>query len=153
MPIIPEKDRKTIAETFSKELKEKVTVQLFTQRPLGLYLPGQQECQTCKDTQALLEEVVSLSDKLELQVFDRRDSDEPFRQHGIEVVPTIVLKRSEAEKSGVRFLGLPAGYEFATLIGDIVDVSRGETDLSLETREAIEKVDQPVHIQVYVTPT
>ena len=54
--------------------------------------------------------------------------------------------------ASVRFLGLPGGYEFTTLLADIVDVSRGVTDLAPETLDAVRAIDDPVHIQVFVTP-
>jgi hypothetical protein len=55
--------------------------------------------------------------------------------------------------ANVRFLGLPSGYEFSTLVADVVDVSKGKTDLSDATRAAVRAIDRPVHIQVFVTPT
>lgn len=55
--------------------------------------------------------------------------------------------------ANVRFVGQPSGYEFSTLIADIVDVSKGQTDLSDATREAVRAIDAPVLIQVFVTPT
>ncbi|MGE3272992.1 MAG: thioredoxin family protein [Chloroflexota bacterium] len=54
--------------------------------------------------------------------------------------------------ANIRFLGLPGGYEFSTLIADIVDVSRSRSDLSAATVEAIRAIDEAVHIQVFVTP-
>jgi alkyl hydroperoxide reductase subunit AhpF len=53
----------------------------------------------------------------------------------------------------VRFLGLPGGYEFSTLLADLIDVSKGQSGLSEAGRAAVEAIDQPVHIQVFVTPT
>jgi hypothetical protein len=55
--------------------------------------------------------------------------------------------------ANVRFLGLPGGYEFSTLLADIVDVSRGRTDLSAEALDVVRSIDSAVHIQVFVTPT
>ncbi len=51
------------------------------------------------------------------------------------------------------FFGVPAGYEFSTLLKDIVQISRGETELAPETREMIKKLSTPVDIKVFVTPT
>jgi glutaredoxin-like protein len=56
-------------------------------------------------------------------------------------------------KGKVRYFGIPAGYEFSTLIEDILDVSRGTTNLSDTTREILATIDQDLHIQVFVTPT
>lgn len=54
---------------------------------------------------------------------------------------------------GVKFYGIPSGYEFTTLIQDILEVSKGETGLSEESKKEIAKIDKPLHIQVFVTPT
>ena len=58
-----------------------------------------------------------------------------------------------APGTGVRFIGLPGGYEFSTLLADIIDVSKGRTDLSPAARVAVQAIQTPVHIQVFVTPT
>ena len=38
-------------------------------------------------------------------------------------------------------------------MADVVDVSKGRTDLSAEARAAVRAIDAPVHIQVFVTPS
>jgi alkyl hydroperoxide reductase subunit AhpF len=73
------------------------------------------------------------------------------REAGVEEIPAIILKGHN--KGTLRFIGVPAGYEFATLIEDIIDVSRGTTELSPLSRETLAKLAQPVHIKVFVTPT
>jgi len=55
--------------------------------------------------------------------------------------------------SNIRFLGLPGGYEFTTLLADVIDISTGRTDLSPAVQAAVEAIDTPVHIQVFVTPS
>jgi glutaredoxin-like protein len=54
---------------------------------------------------------------------------------------------------GIRFYGIPSGYEFSSIIEDIVDVSRGDSGLQPATREALAAVSEPVHFQVFITPT
>jgi glutaredoxin-like protein len=54
---------------------------------------------------------------------------------------------------GIRYYGIPAGYEFSTLINDIMMVSRGESGLSAETKAYLAGLTQPLHLQVFVTPT
>ena len=44
------------------------------------------------------------------------------------------------------------GYEFATIIEDIKTLSRGVSPLSMDTRKRLRKINQKVHIQVFVTP-
>jgi len=76
---------------------------------------------------------------------------EQAAEEGISEIPAIVL---EGENKGkVRFIGVPAGYEFATLIEDLIDVSRGTTELEQHSRETLDALTEPVHIKVFVTPT
>ena len=67
-------------------------------------------------------------------------------------VPALVL-RGPTEAGLVRFFGLPAGYEFSTLIADIVDVSKNNIQLSERTQTELANLTEDVHIQVFVTPT
>jgi glutaredoxin-like protein len=61
-------------------------------------------------------------------------------------------ERPHELNTGVRFVGMPGGYEFSTLIADLVDVSKGRTDFSETARAVIEAIARPVHVQVFVTP-
>ena len=68
---------------------------------------------------------------------------------GAEPQPAAPSSRTGA----MRFFGLPAGYEFMTLVEDLVDVSTGRTRLADATRQAVAAFTTPVHLQVFVTPT
>ena len=54
---------------------------------------------------------------------------------------------------GIKLYGVPAGYEFSTFIEDLRMLGAGQVTLSAETREALGRLTQPVHLQVFVTPT
>ncbi|MDI3339157.1 MAG: thioredoxin family protein [Sphaerobacter sp.] len=150
MAIISEQDQQHLRDYFAEKLVHPVTLRFYTQRESVLSIPGQ-ECQTCADTHRLLEELVALSDKLRLDVRDFLTEQEQARQEGIEEIPAIVLEGQN--KGTVRFIGVPAGYEFATLIEDLVDVSRGTTGLQAHSREVLAGLTAPVHVKVFVTPT
>ena len=64
-----------------------------------------------------------------------------------------VLDQEKAESLGIRLYGLPTGYEFGLLVDAIVDVSRGESQLSEETKAALLALEKPAHVQVFSTPT
>lgn len=132
------------------ELKEPVDLVLYTQGGEGTL-----ECDYCAETRALLEELAELSDKLTLHVRDFVADAEMARGHQVDKIPAVVIARGGAQPKdyGIRLYGIPSGYEFATLIEDIKMVSRGDVDLSAQTRKELERLTQPVHIQVYVTPT
>jgi alkyl hydroperoxide reductase subunit AhpF len=71
---------------------------------------------------------------------------------GIARIPALAILGAEKDY-GIRMYGLPSGYEFGTLVDAILDVSRGESGLLAETRQALAAVARPVHIQVFSTPT
>lgn len=183
MTIIAEKDRQTIRDLLAHELVEDVELVFFTRPRSALFVPGRQDCATCGETAELLDELTGLSDRLHLTTHNLVADPSVAARYGVSEVPTILVRRradgadtgaagmadlaaAPAATNGastapaasepgtnVRFLGLPAGYEFSTLLADIVDVSKGQTDLSAEALEAVRAIDTPVHIQVFVTPT
>ncbi len=138
---------------FTDNLQEPVTIELFTRKRSLLTIPGQTECPYCEETEQLLNEVAGLSPKLSLTVHDLRTEPQAGADEGVtaDLVPTIVLHGQGRGK--VRFMGIPAGNEFSTLIQDIVDLSKGTTSLSTATREDLENLTGDVHIRVFVTPT
>jgi glutaredoxin-like protein len=150
MALISQQDQQTLQALFAQELQNDVTITYFTQRESVLIIPGQ-ECDYCKETRELLEEVTALSDKLHLNVKDFVRDEQEAQSLGITRIPAFILQGNI--KGKVRFFGIPAGYEFSTLIEDLLDVSKGTTDLSDKTRETLSKVDQDLHLQVFVTPT
>jgi len=141
MPLLKEKDREAVKKEFEK-LKDDVTLIVFTQ---------ELECEYCKETRELVEELASLSDKIKFEVYNFAIDKEKALEYGIDKIPAIVVKG--ARDYGIRFYGIPAGYEFTTLVEDIIDVSNGESGLLNQTKEKIKTIDMPVHIQVFVTPT
>lgn len=150
MPLIQEEDRKFLVDFFAKELVDPVKIVYFTQHQSPLVVPSQ-VCMYCKETGDLLDEVASLSDKIEVEVHDFLKDESLVKQYGVEKIPAVVI--TGKNKGKIRFFGIPSGYEFASLIEVIKDVSKGGSDLSEATRTELGKVTEPVHIQVFVTPT
>jgi alkyl hydroperoxide reductase subunit AhpF len=89
-------------------------------------------------------------DKLELKVHDFVKEKEVADVFGIDKIPALVLEGARPNK--IHFYGIPTGYEFVTLLEDLLDVSRGSTDLKPETLEALRGLKKPVHLRVFVTP-
>lgn len=141
MAHISKEDQDYLKKEFSKMTKP-VKLVFFTQ---------QFECQHCQLTHELLNELSALSDKIRVEIFDFVKDDAKVKQYDIKRIPAIVVEG--AKDYGIRFYGIPAGYEFSTLIEDIIDVSNGTTSLSQETKNELKKLTNPVHIQAFVTPT
>jgi glutaredoxin-like protein len=142
MGILTEQQRNDLRSTLFQNLTNAVTLTVFTQ---------EFECDYCKETRELAEELASLSDKIKLQVFDFLKDKERAIEYAVDKIPAIVIEG--AKKAHTTFYGVPAGYEFGTLLKDIMQASRGETELTPATKKAISGVKVPVHIKVFVTPT
>jgi glutaredoxin-like protein len=140
MAFMKESDRKAIRAEF-QALKQPVKLVLFV---------SDSACEYCTQTKQLLEEIAGLSPKLTLQVHDLHDVQraEEFR---VDKAPAIVVMNGK--DYGIRYFGIPSGYEFGSFIKDILDVSRGESGLRADTKAALAKVAEPIRFQVFVTPT
>jgi alkyl hydroperoxide reductase subunit AhpF len=102
-------------------------------------------------TIALIREVAALSDRLSVAVLNPHIDKEQAAAYGVELAPAVVVEG--ARDYGIRFLGLPAGYEFSNLIDSIVAASTGESALAVETKTALASLTSDVTIKVFTTPT
>lgn len=127
------------------------------QEPVEVFFFGAKEnCVYCDDTRQLVEEIVELSDLLGMQIFDLEENAETARQYNVDKVPGLVLLGRDGEQLldyGIRYAGIPSGHEFSSLINDLVLVSGRDSGLDQETRQFLAGLNEPVLLQVYVTPT
>jgi len=148
--LIQAQQKSQLKRTFRKDLKAEVQLRLFTQRPSPISVPGR-ECRYCVQTQQLLEELVALSPKVTLETTDVYAQPEMALEEGITRVPAIAFGKKG--KAKLRFFGIPMGYQLAVVVENIKTISRGVSPLSMDTRKKLRSINQPVHIQVFVTPT
>jgi glutaredoxin-like protein len=116
-----------------------------------LYFSQTIACNYCKETEQILQEVAALSDKITVTVKNFVTDKDVAEQYGIDKIPATVVRG--AKDYGIRYYGIPSGYEFTSLIEDVVAVSNDDAGLSDETLAALAAIEEPVHIQVFVTPT
>uniref|UniRef100_A0A7V3ZUQ6 Glutaredoxin n=1 Tax=candidate division WOR-3 bacterium TaxID=2052148 RepID=A0A7V3ZUQ6_UNCW3 len=148
MGILQENVKVQVKELF-KDLKNEVKLVVFTQESL-VTLPAF-ECETCRDNRLLMEELASLSNKIKIEVYDFLKDKEKVKAYQIDKIPATAIV---GEKDyGIRFYGLPAGYEFSTLIHAIKLVSEGESGISEINKAKLNTFTKPIHIQVFVTLT
>lgn len=151
MGLISESDQQMIRKHFDENFTGDVEIVMFTERESPIIVPGKQPCETCDQTEELLNEVASLTDKLAVNVHEISSAKDEAASYGIDRVPAFVVKG--ATRGRMRFLGIPSGYEFSGFLADLVDASKGTTDLSEETREFLASLTQDVNIKVFTTPT
>jgi alkyl hydroperoxide reductase subunit AhpF len=78
-----------------------------------------------------------------------RVEDEP---EGFPRFPAVSV-RPEGHDVGVRYDGLPWGYELGSLVGAVVEAGRAEPTLRPESLEALGTVENDLALDVFVTPT
>lgn len=141
MPILSEEIRARLKEEL-KALPGEVKLVVFTQEI---------ECDYCRENTELAREVASLSEKIALEVYNFTLDKEAVERYGVDKIPAIAVVG--AKDYGVRFYGVPGGYEFASLLEAIKAVAAGESGLAPKTKEALKGLKRPVHLQVFVTLT
>jgi alkyl hydroperoxide reductase subunit AhpF len=157
MPLLGPADQDRLRAEFS----------LMTRRVHLLFFTQALGCETCLLTRQILDEFPPLSERVVIDEVNFVLDPERARQYGIDRVPAIaVLYEDEAatlpppdtaarvqRDSRIRFLGMPAGYEFVSLVQAILLAGGRDSELSAASRERLALVDKPVVMQVFTTPT
>ncbi len=141
MAFLTGQDEQAVQREFEK-LTGEVTLTVFASE-LGSENNGQ--------TVSLIREVAALSDKIAVKVLNPHIERDETAVYGVSVTPAVAVEG--ARDYGIRFLGVPAGYEFSNLIDSIIAVSRGEAQLKDETKTALAGLTEDVTIKVFATPT
>ncbi len=149
MAILPDHVKRQLQDRFAEQLSAPVQLTLYTRPGTGrLILPGGLGCATCDDARQLAEEVAEASpDLIHLRVVDVTEEDSDVRE-----VPTLTLA-FPGEEARIRWQGLPAGYEFATVVDAVERVSSGAPGLADASLQALARLTAPVDVMVFATPT
>lgn len=124
--------------------------------PVNLHLFTQEfECGYCKETRQIAEEVAELSDYVTLHVHDFVEDSALAESLKIDKIPAIAVMGANDQDYGIRFYGIPSGYEFTSLLEAIIAVGTGASagDLDPATLAFLDTLTAPLHLQVFVTPT
>ena len=141
MPLLNDEIRQEVSKILA-DLPGPVRLVMFTQ---------EFECEYCTETRQLVEEIAELSDRITAEIYDFQADRAKAEELGIDKIPAIAI--IGAQDYGVRFYGIPSGYEFASFLHAIQSVAAGKPELSDATLRTVAGIQKPVHIQVFVTPT
>lgn len=144
MPMIEEGDKQEIRNLFAEKLEGTAHIRFFGSKD---------NCEYCAETLNLLQELAELSEKIDLQVFDKDENPDKVSKLGVNKYPATIFVDEDENDTGVHLYGIPSGYEFGTLIEDIIDVANHHTELSPATIRALQQIDQDVTVSVFITPT
>ena len=127
-----------------QDLKDEVNIAFFTQ---------EFECAACSDAHAFADEFAGLSDKIKLETFEFVQDKAVAEQYGVDKIPAMVLLDKDKKDYGVRFYGIPGGYEINSFLTALNEISGNREELPEELRKRVQAIDKDVHIQVFVTAT
>lgn len=105
-----------------------------------------------EEVRRLVEELAALDERLIAEPRNFVLDKDRVEELGIERIPAIAVL-GESQDYGIRFYGLPTGYEFGSLVEMMLDVSRGSSLLGEETRAALGALESDVRLRVFSTPT
>ena len=142
MPILQARDEEAVRQEFQR-IQGPVKLVVFSQELVAGDL--------CRQNEQLIREVAALDDRITVEVLNPAIDRERAEGYGIEQVPATVVEG--ARDYGLRFLGIPSGYEFSNLIDSIIVASSGETGLSDATKTSLAGLTGDVTIKVFSTPT
>jgi glutaredoxin-like protein len=141
---------RTMLSDMEKDVLKKKFTALVNDVELAVFTQ-ELECQFCKETRELALELGTLSPKIRTKVYEFVKNSDEVTKYGIKKIPAIAIIGSK--DYGIRYYGVPAGYEITTFVDDIIDVSRSATSLSDSIKKKIAGIKKAVHIQVFVSPT
>ena len=143
MSLLSAQDEQALKQHLA-EIEKPVTVLLFTQT-----FGGSESGPVAKQ---VLDEIARLNDKITIVeknfVLDLDDR----AKYGVDKSPAMVIL-SDGQDTRMRMYGAPVGYEFVGLVEAILVAGTGKTDLEDSTMTLLNGVTEPMHIQVFSTPT
>lgn len=143
MALLSEQDRQVV-RTHLADITHHVTLLLFTQTIGGP--------ETGPIAKQILDELIGLSDRLSIEEVNFVLEKERAAKYGVDKIPAIVVLR-DGEDTRMRFFGAPAGYEFMSLVEAVILAGGDDSGLTEESKKLLARVEEPINIEVFVTPT
>jgi thioredoxin reductase (NADPH) len=137
--VILEQAQAQLIEVFRK-MPHEVPMILFTRR-------GQNEAYSDAARQ-LIRSIRETTPKVTLLEFDL--GHERARKHNITKAPTLLF---DPDRYHVRWLGAPVGEEGRTFVEALIMMGYRNTNLTVESRQVLEKINSPRDMKIFVSPS
>ncbi|RME81087.1 MAG: glutaredoxin [Caldilineae bacterium] len=147
MAFLNPQDARLVSEQFAEHLQRDVKLVVAV---------GGDDCMYCNEVQALCEELAGFSDRLSTETVDINSPTAlALKLDKSPAIAVLAAGNGDAPDTdyGIRFYGIPSGYEFMSLLDAIHTVGSDRVSLQPETLEFLQNLEQDLHIQVFVTPT
>ncbi len=142
MAVLRPDEESRVRELFA-ELERPVEL-LVALGPEETPLPGARDVDFGAEAVKLAEGLAELGGLVSCRVEEEPD--------GFPRFPAIAV-RPDGRDVGIRYDGLPWGYELGSLIGAVLEAGRREPALRPESRDALAALDRDLALDVFVTPT
>ncbi len=144
MAIVNDETKRDLKGIFSKQLGGNVKIWLFTSK-------NREACQYCDAVEEIADALAGVDARISVFKYRIEESSNEAKALGIENVPAMLIHGAKAH--GIYYYGIPAGYEFESLVQDIIDVSNEASRLPERVKEEAKRINKKVDIKVFVTPT
>lgn len=108
-------------------------------------------CDPCLPARQAADRIAALSEFLTVEEHNLVLDREQVAEYGVEWAPALAV--IGAGDAGMRYYGIPDGYEIESLVDAIEIAAGGGPVLSDDTLDALDSLDRDVHLRVFVTPT
>jgi len=142
MTIFRAEDEARVRELF--DALERPVELLVAHGPEEMPLPAARDVDFGAETERIVRGLAELSDRVSVRVEEEPDGFERYPAVG--VMP-------EGRDVGLRYYGLPWGYELGSLIGAVLEAGRLRPSLKPESLARLAELGRDLAIDVFVTPT
>ena len=108
-------------------------------------------CDTCLQARQVIDQIAALSDQITVEEHNSVLDKDEANKYVVNRVPAIAIVG--VEDVGIRYYGVPAGFEVESIVGAIEIVATEPPEFGDTARTVIDALDRDVNIQVFVTPT
>lgn len=112
-----------------------------------VYFSENHTCRHCWQEEELLAELSVLDPKLSLEAHSFAKESGLAARYDVQKTPCTILVGER--DYGVRYYGMPSGFEFLTFMQAIRLVSQGESGLTPALKGKVAHLDRPAHIEVF----
>ncbi len=131
-------DRVDVEKIFS-DLESDIKLILFTR---------ESNCPSCSKTRDIVMELTDITRKVDVEIFNFNINKEKVAEYKVTGVPAIVPLGER--DYGIRYYGPPTNMEFRYFLQNLVDVSRGTTEISDAHRRRLSAIQTPLHVQLFI---
>ena len=110
-----------------------------------------EHCEYCDEIIQLVNEVAAVTERVSVEQYEIHRDAAQAEALNLKRAPAIAILGKE--DYGLRFYGIPSGYEFSTLLHGIQKASEGKSELDAQTKSYLAGLGKPVDLEVFVTPT